>query len=258
MAVLTYHHPPRNFLTFHGLAELGNRLGDLAEDDSVRVVVLESAVPSFFAAHADLDELAGLAVGAPPEARAWCDTFRRIEDIPQPVVVAIDGQAWGGAVELSLSATFRIASERAHFRLPEIGLGFLPGAGVTRRLSRLLGARAAAGVVLSGRVIDAEEALRLGLVQRVLPTATFAADVLDLAEQMAVFPRAELAAGKEAIIQGEQLPVSDGLKLEGRLFAELLRQTESRALDAAVRHADEIASGRTHVAFGDLRVQVSR
>ena len=89
--------------------------------------------------------------------------------MPQPVVAAIDGQAWGGGCELSLACTLRVASERAHFGQPEVAVGIIPGAGGTQRLPRLVGAGRAAELVLSARIIDAAEALRIGLVEAVLP-----------------------------------------------------------------------------------------
>ena len=89
--------------------------------------------------------------------------------MPQPVVAAVDGQAWGGGCELSLACTLRVASERAHFGQPEVAVGIIPGAGGTQRLPRLVGAGRAAELVLSARIIDAPEALRIGLVEAVLP-----------------------------------------------------------------------------------------
>lgn len=237
VAVLSYNHPPRNFLTFEALSELCLKLETIANDNTIRIVMVTSAVPEYFAAHADLDDVAALSRGPVPEAGAWYRAFRLLEDIPQPTIAAIDGQAWGGAIELALSCTLRVASERAHLSFPEIALGFIPGAGGSQRLARLAGAGVAADLILTGRVIDAAEALRLGLVQRVWPTAVFGDAALGLASDLAARPRAALAAAKKAVVHGSRLPLSDGLKLEGAMFAELIRQPESLARQAAARAA---------------------
>ena len=125
-----------------------------------------------------------------------------LESMPQPVVAAVDGQAWGGGCELSLACTLRVASERAHFGQPEVAVGIIPGAGGTQRLPRLVGAGRAAELVLSARIIDAAEALRIGLVEAVLPTDGFVDAVLEWVQPMATKPRPALFAAKRAVIEG--------------------------------------------------------
>ncbi|GAA4294472.1 enoyl-CoA hydratase [Actinomadura luteofluorescens] len=253
VAVLTYRNPPRNFLTFAALEELDAQLARVETDPDVRVVMLTGGVPGYFIAHADLDELAELSRGPVPRARIWYTAMRRIERIPQPVIAAIDGQAWGGGLELSLACTLRWASADAHVSLLETALGIIPGAGGTQRLARLIGPGRAADVVLSGDVFTAEQAWTCGIVERVLPAAGFRAEAVRLARHMASRPAAALAVAKQALVEGSRMPLTDGLRLEAALFAERLASPESRTLqDDARRRYAEAADG-DRVAFGEHR-----
>ena len=144
------------------------------------------------------------------------------------VGLGTDGQAWGGGCELALACTVRVASERAHLGQPEILVGIIPGAGGTQRLGRLVGPGRAAELVLSGRIVEAREAAAIGLVEAVLPVEGFLDAVLGWVAPMAANPRAALAAGKRAVVEGGRLPLADGLALEGELFVAL--QTGDDAL----------------------------
>lgn len=249
VTVLSYCNPPRNFLTFAALAELGERLARLASDEGTSVVVLRSDVAGYFVAHADLDELATLASGPVPEARAWYSTMRLIETMPQPVIAAVDGQAWGGGVELSLACTLRWASTEAHFALIETALGIIPGSGGTQRLVRLIGRGVATDLVLSGDVISASRAHDIGLVSRLLDPEGFDDAVLAAATDMATKPRAALAAAKRVLQEGSQLAMSEALKLEGTTFGELLGSAESAELQARARNAYAAAPDDGHIRF---------
>ncbi|WP_018657457.1 enoyl-CoA hydratase/isomerase family protein [Actinomadura flavalba] len=252
VAVLTYRNPPRNFLTFAALAELDAVLAELAEAPDVRVVVLTSGVAGYFVAHADLDELAELSRGPVPRAKAWYTAMRRAETIPQPVIAAISGQAWGGGLELSLACTLRWAASDAHFSLPETALGIIPGAGGTQRLARLIGTGRAADLVLTGDVLTADRAHALGVVERVLPAEDFTAHVLRLARRIASRPAPALAAAKRALLDGTRLPVAEGLRLEAALFAETLSTPESAALQATARDRYARAADHERVTLDDL------
>lgn len=254
VAVLSYRNPPRNFLTFAALAELGEILRRIAEDDTISVVVLRSDVPGYFVAHADLDELARLAAGPVPQARSWYTTMRLVETMPQPVIAAIGGQAWGGGVELSLACALRWASDSAHFALIETALGIIPGSGGTQRLIRLIGRGDATELVLSGEVVEAHRAHQIGLVGRVFASESFDEDVLSAATAMARKPRAALAAAKRVLSEGAQLGVADAFRLEGTAFAELLATPESGALQERARHAYSVAADDEPVRFDTGRV----
>ncbi len=198
---LAFDNPPRNFLTFAALEELGARLSELAADPDAAVIVLRSADPERFIAHADLDELRRLADGPVPEARAWYTTMRLIETMPQPVIAAIDGQAWGGGLELSLACTLRWASPRAHFSAIETALGIIPGAGGSQRLLRLIGRGPATDLVVTGLRVDAARALQLGIVSRVF-VDDFDAELRAAAVELARMPRAAIAAAKRVMREG--------------------------------------------------------
>ena len=242
VAVATFERPPRNFMSFAAMGELEAVLADLSTRQDVRVVVLTGGVPGYFVAHADLDDLSRLGRGEEVEGdpRSWGRTLGLIEGMPQPVVAAVNGQAWGGGCELSLACTLRVASRTAHFGQPEVNVGIIPGAGGTQRLPRLVGPGRAAELILSGRILDADEAAAIGLVQAVLPEAGFLGEVLAWVAPIAAKPRAALAAAKRAVVDGLRLPFEEGLRLEGRLFVECQTGQEAVALEAAAlqRYAD--------------------
>jgi enoyl-CoA hydratase/carnithine racemase len=242
-ALLRFDNPPRNFLTFAAFAELEAQLEQLALDEGVSVVVLASAVPGYFAAHADLDELTRLQDGPLPEARSWYTAMRALERLPQPVVALLSGQVWGGGLELALACDLRLALPGTHLRLPEIDLGFIPGAGGTQRMLRLLGPACTAELVMTGRVVEQQEAARLGLVRGV--------DDVDAAWQLIGVisrkSRAALMAAKRVIREGAELPLREGLRLEGGEFANLLGADEARALVTSARAAYAAAAPSEHV-----------
>jgi enoyl-CoA hydratase len=242
IAVLTFTRPPRNFMSFPAMGELGERLGELGDRDDVSVVVLIGGVPGYFVAHADLDDLSRLGRGEPVEGdpAAWGRTLARIESLPQPVVAAINGQAWGGGCELALACTLRVAAASAHLGQPEVAVGIIPGAGGTQRLPRLVGPGRAAELILSGRVVGADEALAVGLVEACLPDDGFVDRVVEWLQPMASRPRRALVAAKRAIVEGLRLPFDEGLRLEGRLFVECQLGGEAVALEeAALRRYEE-------------------
>ncbi|MGV9928367.1 enoyl-CoA hydratase/isomerase family protein [Nocardia rhamnosiphila] len=244
VGVLAYSNPPFNFLTFAAMAELDDRLAAMGTDDNVHVVLLRSSTPDYFAAHADLADLDRLTTGSLPEAKAFHQGLERIETIPQPVIATIDGQAWGGGLELALACTLRWASERAHFRMLETSLGMIPGAGGTQRLPRLIGPAFAAEMILCGETWTAEHALQVGLVGRVLPHHEFDRRALDTATGMATMPRQALAGAKKALREGAGMALKDALRLEGRICADLLATDTSATLRSSALESYRAASAR--------------
>jgi enoyl-CoA hydratase len=249
IAVATFSRPPRNLMSMAAMGELERLLGDIAADASVNVLVLTGGVPGYFVAHADLDDLAALGRGEPVEGDpgSWGRAFALLETMPQPVVAAVDGQAWGGGCELCLACTLRVASERAHFGQPEVAVGIIPGGGGTQRLPRLIGAGRAAELVLSARIIDAHEALRIGLVEAVLPNVDFVERALEWVQPMATKPRAALFAAKRAVIDGLRLPLEEGLRLEGRLFVECQTRPDTIAIQERVADTERSTPGDQRV-----------
>lgn len=243
VAVVTFDRPPRNLMSMAAMTELESVLGALATDDDVNVVVITGAVPGYFVAHADLDDLSALGRGEPVEGDpgSWGRTLALIESMPQPVIAAVNGQAWGGGCELSLAATLRVAAASAHFGQPEVAVGIIPGAGGTQRLPRLVGAGRAANLVLSARIIDATEAERIGLVDAVLPDDGFVDAAVEWAQAIASKPRPAVVAAKRAIIEGLRLPLEEGLRLEGQLFLECQVRPDTVALQERVADAERAA-----------------
>ncbi|OGL10772.1 MAG: hypothetical protein A3I14_06220 [Candidatus Rokubacteria bacterium RIFCSPLOWO2_02_FULL_73_56] len=200
----------------------------LAVDDAVRVVVLAGAGERAFSAGADIREFV-----QPPvpvrfrEERKRVD-FRAVMDrCPQPMIAAIRGYALGGGLELALACDIRIAAEDAQLGLTEISLAIIPGGGGTQRLPRLVGRGKALEMILTGARIGAPEALRIGLVERVVPPGEVLAAAQELARALAARAPVALRYAKEAVVKGLELPLAEGLRLENDL-ATLLRTTEDR------------------------------
>ena len=200
----------------------------LRTDDSVRAVVVVGGGDKAFSAGADIREFL-----EPPvptqfrEARRRVDFRREMERCPQPIIAAIRGYAFGGGLELALACDIRIAAEDAQLGLTEINLAIIPGGGGTQRLPRLVGRGKALEMILTGMRIPAAEALRIGLVERVVPAADLAASAATLARTIAEKAPIALRYAKEAVVGGLALPLADGLRLEGDL-STLLRTTEDR------------------------------
>ncbi len=233
VATATFERPPRNLMTMAAMTELEGVLESVASDESVSVLVLTGGVPGYFVAHADTEDLAALGRGEQVEGDpgSWNRAFALIESMPQPVVAAVNGQAWGGGCELSLACTMRIAAQSAHFGQPEVAVGIIPGAGGTQRLARLIGLGKAAELVLTGSIIDAQEAHRVGLVQAVLPDDGFSDHVATWVERIAAHPQGAVRAAKRALVDGLALSLADGLALEGQLFIERQLNPESVRLE---------------------------
>jgi enoyl-CoA hydratase len=235
VAVATFGRPPRNFMSFAAMGELEQIVVEVSQDHEVHVLVLTGGVPGYFVAHADLDDLARLGRGEPAEGDplSWSRTFDLLARMPQPVVAAVNGQAWGGGCELAMACTLRVAAASAHFAQPEVAVGIIPGAGGTQRLPRLVGPGRAAELILSGRVVPSDEALRIGLVEAVLADEGFVDAVVEWVQPIATKPRTAVAAAKRAMVEGNELPLGEGLVVEGRLFLECQGGTDAVALEQA-------------------------
>lgn len=242
VAVLTFTRPPRNLMDMASMTELVAHLEALADrTDEVTVVMLTGGVDGFFIAHADLDDLAKIARGEMPDGdpRSWSQATHLLETMPQPTVAAIDGQAWGGGCETSLACTMRVGSERAHLGQPEVAIGIIPGGGGTQRLPRLVGSAIGAELCLSGRVVDAAEAKRIGLLNEVLPTDGFVQHAIGWCERIARHPAPAVFAAKKAVVEGLRLPLDQGLRLEVELFLTANASDDAEARNAAVARGGE-------------------
>lgn len=238
VAILTYTRPPENVLGFADLADLDAMLQRWGDDERARVIVLTSGIPGYFAAHADLADVGALVHGTttgPHGPDAWGRALTRISAIPQPVIAAVGGQAWGGGFELALSCLLRVASPAAHFRFPEVADGAIPGAGGTQRLPRLIGLPRAARIILSGELVTAAEALHLGLVEALLPGEVFLDAVLDWVTPLASQPRHSLAAAKQALLLSTHTGLDQGIAAEQDIFRAVLTSPQTRRSKAGPR-----------------------
>jgi enoyl-CoA hydratase/carnithine racemase len=201
---------------------------EAGERADVRAVVLYGG-EKVFAAGADIKAMAGLTrSGMVAWGRELTSSFTEVTRIPKPVIAAITGYALGGGYELALCADFRIMGTNAKVGQPEIQLGVIPGAGGTQRLARLVGPAKAKDLVFTGRHVGAEEALEIGLADAVVPDAEVYDTAVAMARKFAAGPPLALAAAKKAVDEGLDLPLREGLALEGRLFAGLFDTEDQR------------------------------
>ncbi|MBI2159167.1 MAG: enoyl-CoA hydratase/isomerase family protein [Candidatus Rokubacteria bacterium] len=229
VATITLNRPDvHNAMNEQMRQELTRCFGELSASDDARVIVVTGAGERAFSAGADIREFVAPQVPTRfRESRRRVD-FRAVMDrCPQPLIAAIRGYAFGGGLELALACDIRIAGEDARLGLTEIDLAIIPGGGGTQRLPRLVGRGRALEMILSGARIDAREALRIGLVERVVPAADVLAAALALAKTLAAKAPVALRYAKEALVKGLELPLADGLRFEHDL-ATLLRTTEDR------------------------------
>ncbi|MBC9711459.1 enoyl-CoA hydratase/isomerase family protein [Streptomyces sp. TRM66268-LWL] len=219
--------PPMNALD----VALQDRLKVVAEEvtarDDIRAVVLYGG-EKVFAAGADIKEMQAMDHTAMVlRARDLQDAFTAVARIPKPVVAAVTGYALGGGCELALCADYRIAADSAKLGQPEILLGLIPGAGGTQRLSRLIGPSRAKDLIFTGRMVKSDEALQLGLVDRVVPAAEVYEQAHTWAAKLAQGPAIALRAAKESIDRGLEADIDTGLAIERTWFSALFA-TEDR------------------------------
>jgi enoyl-CoA hydratase/carnithine racemase len=227
VGTLRLDRPPMNALD----VAVQDRLKELAEEvtrrDDVRAVVIHGG-EKVFAAGADIKEMRAMDHAAMVlRARDLQDSFTAVARIPKPVVAAITGYALGGGCELALCADYRIAADNAKLGQPEILLGLIPGAGGTQRLPRLIGPSKAKDLIFTGRQVRADEALAIGLVDRVVPAADVYTKAYAWAAKLAQGPAIALRAAKESVDAGLETDLATGLAVERTWFAGLFA-TEDR------------------------------
>lgn len=223
LAVITLDRPKAlNALNAATLADLESAFETAASDASTRVVLLTGAGGRAFAAGADIRELAAV---PPAEGRTFSlrgqAIFRRIETLGKPVIACIQGFALGGGCELAMACTLRIAADDARFGQPEVKLGVIAGYGGTQRLPRLVGRGRALKLLLTGAVIDAHEALRIGLVEEVVPAAELMSRAEAIAMEIAANSPLAVAETLHAVDEGLPLPLELALLREAARFGTL-------------------------------------
>jgi enoyl-CoA hydratase len=215
--------PPMNALSGELLDELAGVVEHLSKDPELNAVVVTGS-ERVFAAGAEISELLG--------EGGLLGNFRRALDglaaLPRPVIAAVSGYALGGGLELALACDLRVASPTVRLGVPEILLGLFPGAGATQRLPRLIGPARTKELVWSGRQVRAEEALAIGLVDRVVPAGEHLDAALEWATTLGKGAVVAMGLSKQAIDGGLDLPLSQGLDLEAELLQEALRTEDAR------------------------------
>jgi enoyl-CoA hydratase len=227
VATITINRPDRlNALNAATIDELRAAVLEMRQDESVRTVIITGAGEKAFVAGADIAELSQQSpLGARITAQRGQHVFDLVETLGKPVIAAINGFALGGGCELAMACTLRVAADTARLGQPEINLGLIPGYGGTQRLSRLVGRGRALELLLRGHQIDAAEALRIGLVDRVVPGAELMAAALALAMELAAKAPVAARAILEAVHKGLQMPFAEGQAYEATLFG-LVATTE--------------------------------
>jgi enoyl-CoA hydratase len=219
----------RNALSRKTMEELRAVLAEVRADDRLRVLVLTGAGEKAFVAGADISELQSLdPLAARAYARSGQEVTRMMETLGKPVIAAVNGYALGGGCELAMACTLRIASDTARFGQPEVNLGLIPGYGGTQRLARLVGPGRALALLVTGEMIPAEEALRIGLVHRVVPAASLMTEVTALADRLAALAPVALRLLSDAVRGGTGRTLDDALEWEAGLFGLVFSTEDAR------------------------------
>ncbi|TCO67647.1 short-chain-enoyl-CoA hydratase [Caldanaerobacter subterraneus] len=221
IATITISRPKAlNALNTETLEELENVLEVLQNDDGVKVIVITGAGEKAFVAGADISEMKDMSVF---EAKKFAElgqkVFRKIELMKKPVIAAVNGYALGGGCELALACDIRIASRNAKFGQPEVGLGIIPGFGGTQRLPRIVGVSKAKEFIYTGDMIDAEEALRIGLISKVVEQDKILEEAYGIAKKIMSKGLVAVSLAKEAINKSLEVDIDSGMEYEANAFA---------------------------------------
>lgn len=221
IATITINRPKAlNALNTETLEELKNVLEVLQNDDGVKVIVITGAGEKAFVAGADISEMKDMSVfDAKKFAELGQKVFRKIELMKKPVIAAVNGYALGGGCELALACDIRIASRNAKFGQPEVGLGIIPGFGGTQRLPRIVGVSKAKELIYTGDMIDAEEALRIGLISKVVEQDKLLEEAYGIAKKIMSKGLVAVSLAKEAINKSLEVDIDSGMEYEANAFA---------------------------------------
>jgi enoyl-CoA hydratase/carnithine racemase len=226
IVLVQLNRPPMNPLSQAMLAALRDVARGLAADATLKAVVVTGSDRAF-AAGADIDEF-GDSDTARRIGAAFREAFDSVVAIPRPVIAAVQGYALGGGLELAMACDLRLAADSARLGQPEILLGVIPGAGGTQRLPRLVGPARAKELIWSGRQVRADEALAIGLVDRVVPAAEVVEQALEWADALAHGAVVAMGLAKRLIDDGLDRPIGEGLDAEARAFADVFETEDAR------------------------------
>ncbi len=226
-AILTLDRPQAlNALSFAVIASFDAALDEVAVSDA-RVLLITGAGEKAFCAGADIKELRNRDLMAQKRgAELGQATFSKLEGLPMPSIALINGYAFGGGLEIALACTFRLATANAKMGLPEIKLGLIPGYGGTQRLPRVVGEARALEMILTGRTVEAEEALRIGLVNRLIEGDPIEAG-LEFANRFTGYSLPVLGLARQAVMRALDVPIHEGLKIEADLSTLAFRTADA-------------------------------
>ena len=228
VALLTFNRPEKmNALNGEVRCALVGALDELRDDEDVRVVVLTGAGDKAFIAGADIGEFKDARAVEQYRSMQEGNIYSALEEFPKPVIAMINGYCLGGGCELAMACDIRVASARARLGQPEINLGIIPGGGGTQRLPRLVGEGRAMRLILTGEMIQADEAERMGLVEKVYEPDALREQTLAMARTIASRSPIALQAAKETILAARRMPLDEGLKFERAWFG-LLFSTDDK------------------------------
>ncbi|BAE84278.1 enoyl-CoA hydratase [Desulfitobacterium hafniense] len=246
VGVITINNPPVNALTLEVRGQLKETLNEVEKNTGIRVLVITGAGPKCFVAGADIKDFPNQFKEGPREnATIYKEMFSYLENTPRPVICAVNGLALGGGLELALACDIRIADEKAKLGLTEVLLGLLPGLGGTQRLARLVGPAKAKELLFSGKIVKADEALRIGLVNEVVPAGESLNEALKLAEKLAKGAGIAMGYDKLLINKGLELSLADALEMEMH-YVEKVFETEDlrEGLDAFINKREAVFKNR--------------
>jgi len=228
IALLTIDHPPVNSFNKQVVTELDEAVDELLADDEVKAIVITGGGTNAFVAGADIPEIKELLANPEEgygEARAFIERGQgvhlKIERSTKPVIAAINGFCLGGGLELAMACHMRLCSDRARLGQPEINLGLIPGWGGTQRLPRIVGKGKALEMILTGDMITAQEAYRIGLVNKVVPAGAILKEARGLARKIVSKSKFPVAATLRAVTDGLEVSVEEGLEIEKEQFVGL-------------------------------------
>lgn len=216
-----------NALSLNLTRELGEALDGFERDDQIGAIVI-TGNDKAFAAGADIREMQGLTAVEAYTSDFVTATWERVVRCRKPVIAAVNGYALGGGCELAMMCDFVLAADSAKFGQPEINLGVIPGAGGTQRLARCAGKAKTMEMCLTGRMMDAEEAERAGLVSRILPADELLDNAIETAQQIADKSRVAVLMAKEAVNRAFETTLAEGVRFERRLFQSLFASEDQK------------------------------
>ncbi|SDH97803.1 enoyl-CoA hydratase [Alteribacillus persepolensis] len=234
LAIVTINNPPVNSLTQEVMNEFHRAIDLLAKNEHIQAVIITGAGEKAFVAGADikqflsLDEQDGRQLSLDGQL-----VFEKMEQLPVPVICAVNGAALGGGFELALACDIRIAAENAKLGLPEVGLGLIPGYGGTQRLTRLIGLGKAKEIIFTGKPLSAQEAHQIGLVEKAVPEKNALEAAKDMAAHMMKNSPQAISKAKMALHKALETHLQDGLEIEAHLFGKAMATKDCKEGAAA-------------------------